>query len=176
MDFVDEFGHFTSQKSLEIRWFRHMIHHIDTVYSTFTVYRYVVHVYLIYNTILWPHHLTQLKFTHTSKSVWNIIFQAVLPPLPRRNCNCVDGQFSKCRTHTHIEWKIFITSFLCQCTILDFAFWVFITECNGEARRQSAKNAGVLAMDWFPVCGTLRRIIAHRLNVGIRMGEAQFIQ
>ena len=39
------------------------------------------------------------------------------------------------------------TNFLCQPAILDFAFWVFITECNGEARRQSAKNAGVLAMD-----------------------------
>ena len=39
------------------------------------------------------------------------------------------------------------TNFLCQPAILDFAFWVFITECNGEARRQSAKNAEVLAMD-----------------------------
>ena len=39
------------------------------------------------------------------------------------------------------------TSFLCQPTILDFAFWVFIIECNGEPRRQPAKNAGVLATE-----------------------------
>ena len=67
------------------------------------------------------------------------------------------------------------TSFLCQPTILDFAFWVFIIECNGEARRQPANNAGVLAMDSFPVCGALRRIVAYRLNVEIRIGEAHSI-
>ena len=56
-----------------------------------------------------------------------------------------------------------------------FLVSVFITECHGEARRQSAKNAGVLAMDEFPVCGTLRRTIAHRMNVHIRIGEAHSI-
>ena len=58
------------------------------------------------------------------------------------------------------------TSFLCP-AILDLysAFWVFITECNGEARRQPAENAGVLAIERVPVCGTLCRIIVRRLNV-----------
>ena len=71
----------------------------------YTVYIYTVNIYIyicykcIYNTILWPHHLTQLRFTHTWKFVWNIIFQAVLQPSPRRNCNCVDGQLSKFHTH-----------------------------------------------------------------------------
>ena len=40
----------------------------------------------------------------------------------------------------------------------------FVIECNGEARRRSAKNgAGVLAMDSFPVCG-------------IKIGEEHSIQ
>ena len=51
----------------------------------------------------------------------------------------------------------------------------FIIESNGEARRRPVKNAGVLAVDFFPVRGTLRRIIACRLNCGIRIGEAQFL-
>ena len=66
--------------------------------------------------------------------------------------------------------------FLMSIHNLGFRFFffggVFIIECNGEVRRQPAKNAGVLAMDLFPVCGTLRRIVAHRLNVETRIGEA----
>ena len=68
------------------------------------------------------------------------------------------------------------TKFLLSTHNFEFRILVFIIECNGEARRQSAKNAaGVFAMDSFPVCGTLRRIIACRLNVGIRIGEAHSI-
>ena len=55
---------------------------------------------------------------------------------------------------------------------LGFRILGFIIECNGEVRRQPAKNAGSVAMDWFPVCGTLRRIVAYRLNVETRIGEA----
>ena len=64
------------------------------VYSIIVIYTQVIHTCIyIYNTILWPHHLTQPKFTHTSKSVWNVIFQAVLyGPWSRRNCNCVDSK------------------------------------------------------------------------------------
>ena len=33
---------------------------------------------------------------------------------------------------------------------------------------------GTLAMEWFPIRGTLRRLIAYRLNVKIRLGEGTF--
>ena len=148
MDFVDEFGHFTSQKSLEIRWFRHMIHYIDTVYNTFTVHRYVVNVYIIYNTILWPHHLTQLKFTHTSKSVWNIIFQAVLQPLPRRKCNCVDGHFSKCRTHTHTlneKLSLQISCVNAQSWISPFGF----SSLSAMERREDSQPRMLGSLPWI---------------------------
>ena len=104
----------------------------------------------------------------------HLIFQAVLHgPWSRRYCNCVDNKFSD--FWKNILYQKNSCKFLTSTTILDFAFWDFIIKCNGEARRQPAKNAWALAMDWFPVCGTLRRIIACRLNVEIRIGEAQSI-
>ena len=60
-------------------------------------------------------------------------------------CNCVDSKLSE--SFKGICIKKIRTNFLCQPTILDFAFWVFIIESNGEARRRPAKNAGVLALD-----------------------------
>ena len=108
--------------------------------------------------------------TYIGISLEHLIFQAVLyGPWSRRNCNCVDSKL------VGFLKTFCIKKIRCQPTILDFAFWVFIIECNGEARRQPAKNAGVLAMERFPVCGTLRRIIACRLNVEIRIGEAHSI-
>ena len=65
--------------------------------------------------------------------------------------------------------------FLVSTHNLGFRILGFIIESNGEARRRPAKKPGVLAMDWFPVCGILRRIIACRLNFDIRIGEEHSI-
>ena len=84
--------------------------------------------------------------TYIEISLEHLIFQAVLHrPWSRRNCNCVDSKFSEFFENLCI--KKIRTSFVCQPTLLDFAFRVFFIECNGKARRWPAKNAGVLAMD-----------------------------
>ena len=124
------------------------------------IYRYIA--------ILWWHHLTHLKFTHTSKSVWNISnFRPFCMGLGPEDIVIVLAANSLFFSMTFCNKKI-CTSFLYpQSWISHFGLYNYITiiECNGEARRQRAKNAWNFAMDWFPVCGTLRRLIAYRLNV-----------
>ena len=113
--------------------------------------------------------------TYIEISLEHLIFQAVLHrSWSRRHYNCVGNKFFEFRK------KIVSTKFL-QFLIsthnLGFRIlFFFIIETNGEARGSlPAKNAGVLAMDGLPVCGTLRRIIACRLNFEIRIGEAHSI-
>ena len=113
---------------------------------------------------------TSNSHTHRNQS-GHLIFQAVLHP---EEIVFVLTASSLYLLKTFCVKRI-RTCFLCQSTILDFAVWVFIIESNGEAPRRRAKNAGVLATDRFPVCGTLRRIIARRLNFEIRIGEAHSI-
>ncbi len=107
-----------------------------------------VSINIIYNTILhmWWCHLTQVKFRHTSRSGWNISYSRFLTNRSLEHAELVKKLMANSANFTQNCMKM-VLSFLCQCTILDFAFWLFITECNGEARRQSAKHAGVLAMD-----------------------------
>ena len=57
---------------LQIRWFHVVSPHVYIYIQYIYIHTYISHVYI---TILWRHHLTQLQFTHTSKSVWKIIFQ-----------------------------------------------------------------------------------------------------
>ena len=95
------------------------------VYSN--IYKCCTCIY-IYNTILWPHHLTQPKFTHTSKSVWNVIFQAVLyGPWSRRNCNCVDSKLSdlfKDILYQEDSYKFLMSTRNLGFRLLGFHHWV----------------------------------------------------
>ena len=136
---------------------------------------YIIYIYR-YIAILWWHHLTHLKFTHTSKSVWNISnFRPFCMGLGPEDIVIVLAANS-----LFFQWHFVTRRFVQVSYIHNLGFrilgYITIIECNGEARRQPAKNAWNFAMDWFPVCGTLRRLIAYRLNVEIRLlGEVHSI-
>ena len=87
--------------------------------------------------------------TYIEISLEHLKFQAVLHgSWPRRHCNCVGSKFFVF-SMTFCNKKI-CTSFLYpQSWISHFGLYNYITiiECNGEARRQRAKNAWNFAMD-----------------------------
>ena len=102
--------------------------------------------------------------TYIEISLEHLKFQAVLHgPWPRRHCNCVGSNFL-CFFQWHFVTRRFVeVSYIHN---LGFRILGYTTniECNGEARRQPAKNAWNFAMEWFPICGTLRRLISLQIE------------
>ena len=109
--------------------------------------------------------------TYIEISLEHLIFQAVLHrSWSRRHYNCVGNKFLK-KLYQQDSYKFLISTHNLGFRILGF----YHRDQWRGAGSLPAKNAGVLAMDWLPVCGALRRIIACRLNFEIRIGAAHSI-
>ena len=116
-----------------------------------------------YKSVLWWHHLTHLKFTHTSKSVWNISY--FRPP-------CIgfgpEEIVIVLITNLLIFLKTFCikknrTSFLCQPTILDSAFWSFYHREQWRGAKMAGKEC------WGPCHGMIPSLWDFAQNYSLQI-------
>ena len=99
--------------------------------------------------------------TYIEISLEHLIFQAVLHrSWSRRNCMLITHSLNSFQTFCIKKIR---TNFLCQPTILDFAFCFFFIECNGKARRWPAKEC------WGPCHGLIPSLWDFAQNYSLQI-------